>query len=241
MLTTSANGSSGRTLREAAISRGPAASLAVLAALGIAGGDLAAQQIDAGRLALREGGQRVAIESYRVWEAGANLNSVAAIEPSGNRGGDFQVGISLDARFRGQEYRLRGPDGRALDGVWAVDRVRIHTVTEEGERWRELPSRGPSTVLEEGVAHHYLLLIHVLRESGGRATAVVPLRGVTVTTELVGQQDSQVTLDDLSIAATRYDLRVDGAERRVWIDADGRLLRVLDPASGREAIRLPER
>lgn len=220
--------------------RRPASAVAALG-LAVCGTGASAQQVDAGRLAIRDGGQRIGIESFRVWEAGANLNSVASVEPSGNRGGDFQVGFSLDGQYRGTEFRLRGPDGRALDGVWSVDRIRIHTTATEGERWRELPSRGASTVLEEGVAHHYLVLVHVLRETGGRVTAVIPLRSAIVDAELVGSQDSQVTLDGLSIAATRYDLRVDGQERRVWIDADGRLLRVLDPASGREALRLPER
>jgi hypothetical protein len=199
------------------------------------------QQIDAGRLALRDGGQRVGVESFRVWEAGANLNSVARIEPSGNRGGEFQVGVRLDGQFRPVTYELLGPGGRKIEGVWEIDRVRIHTVTSEGERWREFASRGPSTVLEAGVAHHYLVLVHVLRETGGRVTVIVPLLGESSTAELVGEQPGEVEVDDRPIAATRYDIRVDGQVRQVWIDAEGRLLRVLDTATGREAVRLPPR
>ncbi|MFV1986289.1 MAG: hypothetical protein ACC682_03365 [Gemmatimonadota bacterium] len=199
------------------------------------------QQIDAGRLALRDGGQRVGVESFRVWEAGANLNSVANVEPSAGRGGEFQVGLELDGQFRPVRYRLLGPDGRVVEGIWSVDRVQVHTVTSEGERWREIASRGPSTVLEVGVAHHYLVLAHLLRETGGRATVVVPLLGESFAAELVGEQPSEVEVDRRPIAATRYDIEVDGQLRQVWVDAEGRLLRVLDTVTGREAVRLPPR
>lgn len=202
---------------------------------------LGAQQMDAGRLALREGGQRVAVESFRVWRAGPNLNSVANIEPSGNREGEFQVGLGLDGQHRPLRYELRGPGSRIVEGTWTVDRVRLHLLTAEGERWKELPFRGPGTVLEVGVAHHYLVLITVLQERGGRATAVIPSEGASVTAQLVGERADQVRIGDRTIVATRYDVRVGDEERRVWIDAEGRLLRVLDPASGREAIRLPPR
>jgi len=219
-----------------------AAALGVAAALGAWFPSPASpQQIDAGRLALRDGGQRVGVESFRVWEAGANLNAVANIEPTGIRGGEFQVGLELDGQFRPVRYRLLGPDGRVIEGIWSVDRVQIHTVTNEGERWREIASRGPSTVLEVGIAHHHLVLVHLLRETGGRATVVVPLLGKSFAAELVGEQPAEVEVDGRPIAATRYDIEVDGRLRQVWTDAEGRLLRVLDTATGWEAVRLPPR
>ena len=216
------------------------ASIALVATLALATG-VAAQQVDAGRMAVMEGGQRIAIESFRVWEAGPSLMSVANVEPSGNRGGEFQVGIGLDARRRGEQYAMRGPETSSIEGVWSVDRVRLHVVSADGERWRELPSRGACTVLEDGVAHHYLVLVLVLQETGGPVDVVIPTRAQTARAELVGSEPSQVQIEERPVAATRYDVRVGGSVRQVWIDNDGRLLRVLDPSSGREAVRLPPR
>ena len=201
----------------------------------------AAQEIDAGRLELHQDGRRVAIESFRVWEAGANLNAAGTLEPVGNTGGEFQVGVALDGQLRPVRYELRGPGARVITGAWAVDRVRLHTVTDEGERWRELASRGAGSVLEVGVAHHHLVLVRVLEGGGGRATVVVPLRGEAVDAQLVGKRADEVTVDGRGIAATRYDLRVGSSQRSVWVDAEGRLLRVIDSSSGLEAIRLAPR
>jgi len=199
---------------------------------------IAAQQIDAGQLAITEAGQRVGVESFRVWQAGANLNAMANVEPSGNRDG-FQVGVELDGRHRPVRYQLRGPANRNIEGTWSVDRVRIHMVTAEGERWKEVPSRGPSAVLETGVAHHYLVLLQTLRETGGTVTVVVPSEGTSAQASLAGEQADEVTVDGRTIAATRYDLRIGSGTAQVWVDAEGRLLRVLDPVARREAIRLP--
>lgn len=201
----------------------------------------AAQQLDAGQLAIMRGGQRVAVESYRVWRAGPNLNAAANVEPSGNRGGEFQVGLELDGQFRPVRYQRRGSDGPSIEGTWAVDRVRVHMVTAEGERWKEVASRGPGSVLEEGVAHHYLVLLHVLRETGARVTILLPTLGETAQASLAGEGADEVTVDGRSIAATRFDIQVGGQSRSLWLDAEGRLLRVVDPSSGMEAIRLPTR
>ncbi|MDX1392872.1 MAG: hypothetical protein R3195_00715 [Gemmatimonadota bacterium] len=211
---------------------------AALTAAAVVPTGTAAQEIDAGRLEVHQDGRRVAIESFRVWEAGANLNAGGSIEPVGNSGGEFQVGVALDAQLRPVRYELRGPGARVITGAWSVDRVRLHTITDEGERWRELASRGAGSVLEVGVAHHHLVLVRVLEGGGGRATVVVPLRGEAVDAQLVGQRSDEVTIDGRGIAATRYDLRIGGSQSSVWVDAEGRLLRVVDGSSGLEAIRL---
>jgi hypothetical protein len=235
----------GSTDRRAADRRAPRTAAGLLAALAVVTGGspsiAAGQQLDAGQLAIMRGGQRVGVESFRVWRAGPNLNAAANIEPSGNRGGEFQVGLELDGQLRPVRYQRRGSDGPALDGTWALDRVRIHMVTPEGERWKEVPSRGPGSVLDEGVAHHYLVLLHVLRETGGPVTILVPTLGESARATLSGEGADEVTVDARSIAATRYDIQIGGQARSVWLDAEGRLLRVRDPGSGLEAIRLPNR
>ncbi len=198
----------------------------------------AAQQVDAGQLELRAQGQRVGVENFRVWRAGSTLNAVASIERAD--GGTFQVGLQLGADFRPIRYELDDGERRQVEAIWAGDRVRLHTISPEGERWRELPARGVGTAVEEGVAHHHLLLVQLLRRAPERAIPVViPSRARIVSAQLVGERSDEVLVGDRAVAATRYEIRIGDAERRVWLDAEDRLLRVADPSGGREALRLP--
>lgn len=202
-------------------------------------GPAAAQtdDIDAGRLELREGGQRVGVENFRVWRSGSTLNAIATVESGGR---EAQVGLRIGVDHRPIRFERIADGRRTVEADWGGDRVRIHTLSEDGERWKELPSRGPGSVLEPGVGHHYLVLVHVLRESGGgRAGVIVPSRGESADARMGGESADQVTIGGRAVAATRYELRIGGSTVNVWVDAEGRLLRVHDPSTGREAIRLP--
>ena len=64
----------------------------------------------------------------------------------------------------GSWYCTNGALWALVSGERFADRVRFHSVTAEGERWKEYPARGVSAILETGVAHHYLVLLRVLRD-----------------------------------------------------------------------------
>jgi len=201
-----------------------------------------AQELDAGRLELREGGQRIGLESFRVWRAGSTLNAVATVEPPAGRPGKFQVGLQINAEHRPIRYE-RSVDGRReVEAVWSADRVRLHMLSDEGERWKELASRGPASVLGEGVAHHLLVLVLVLRETqAGRAGVIMPTAGEGGSAQLVGETPESVTIEGRSVAATRYEVQIGSTVHHVWLDAENRLLRVQNVTEGWEAIRLPSR
>lgn len=219
---------------------------ALAAAAGLALASLAtgvqAQELDAGRLELRQGGQRIGVESFRVWRAGSTLNAVANVEPPAGRPGKFQVGLQLNADRRPIRYERSVEGRREVEAVWSADRVRLHMISDEGERWRELPSRGPASVLGEGVAHHLLVLVLVLREEeSGRAGVIMPTAGEGADARLGGETAEGVTIEGRSVAATRYDVRIGSTVYHVWLDAEDRLLRVRNETEGWEAIRLPAR
>lgn len=201
-----------------------------------------AQELDSGRLELREGGQRIGVESFRVWRAGSTLNAVATVQPPAGRPGQFQVGLQLNADHRPIRYERSVEGRRAVEAVWSADRVRLHMITDEGERWRELPSRGPGSVLGEGVAHHLLVLVLVLREEeSGHVGVIRPTDGEGGNASLGGETSEGVTIEGRSVAATRYEVRIGSTIYHVWLDAGDRLLRVRNVTDGWEAIRLPAR
>ncbi len=209
--------------------------------LALLAGGARAQEVDSGRLELRRGGQRIGIENFRVWRAGSTLNAIATVEPPGGRPGEFQVGLQINADHRPIRYERSVGGRREVEAVWSADRVRLHMVSDEGERWKELASRGAGTVLGEGVAHHYLVLVLLLQETGGRVGVVMPAAGEAASAQLGGERSDGVTIDGRSVAATRFEVRVGSDVYDVWLDAEGRLLRVSEPSSGWEALRLPAR
>ena len=198
---------------------------------------LAAQELDAGHLYLREAGRRVGTERFRVWRTGSTVNAFASVERVQRPA--WQVRLQMDLDLLPVKYEVREGVSAVVSGERFPDRVRFHFATPEGERWKEYPVQDAAAILEPGIAHHYLVLVRALREApDGRMKAILPLDGRTVTARLTGRTEERVSLGDESVDATLYEVDVEGARHRVWLDADDRLLRVVDD-TGREALRAP--
>ncbi|WP_420448660.1 hypothetical protein [Candidatus Palauibacter sp.] len=198
---------------------------------------MSAQELDAGHLYLQEAGRRVGTERFRVWQTGSTVNAFASVEMLQRTA--WQVRLQMDPELLPVKYEIREGVSALVSGERFPDRVRFHFATPEGERWKEYPVQDAAAILEPGVAHHYLVLVHALREApGGRLKAILPLDGRIVTVRLTEETQERVSLGEQSVDGTRYDVDIEGARHRVWLDADDRLLRVLD-AGGREAVRAP--
>lgn len=198
---------------------------------------LGAQELDAGHLYLREAGRRVGTERFRIWQTGSTVNAFASVERVQRAA--WQVRLQMDLDLLPVKYEVREGVSAVVSGERFPDRVRFHFATPEGERWKEYPVQDAGAILEPGIAHHYLVLVRALREApDGRIRTILPLDGRTVTVRLAERTEASVSLGDESVDATLYEVDVEGARHRVWLDADDRLLRVVDDA-GREALRAP--
>ncbi|WP_419949367.1 hypothetical protein [Candidatus Palauibacter sp.] len=196
------------------------------------------QELDAGQLHLTLDGRRVGTERFRVWRTGSTVNAVARIEIVQRAA--WEVGLQTDAAFLPTQYEVHEGRATLVSGQRFADRVRFHFTSPEGERWKEYPLQDAGAILEPGVAHHYLLLVRALRDTAeGRLALLLPLVGRSVTARLAGRTEDTVAIGEGSVAATRYDVEIEGVLHRVWLDADDRLLRVVDPVTKREAVRAP--
>ncbi len=206
----------------------------------IAGPDLAAgQELDAGQLQWRADGRRIAVERYRVWRAGSTVNAVATIEPV--QGEERKIGLQMDPDLVPVKFQLQEGRASSITGERFADRVRFHTVSEEGERWREFPATGVRAIIEPGVAHHYLVLLRILENNANGVAVVIPSLGESAQARVSGESADRVEVGEGSVAATRYDIEIGDMRRSAWLDSEGKLLRVLDPVTGRDAVRLPAR
>lgn len=198
---------------------------------------LSAQELDAGHLYLREEGRRVGTERFRIWQTGSTVNAVASVEMLQRTA--WQVRLQMDPDLLPVKYEIREGISALVSGERFPDRVRFHFATAQGERWKEYPVQDATAILEPGVAHHYLVLVRALREApNGHLEVVLPLDARTVTARLTLQVAERVSVGGESVDGTRYEVNIEGALHQVWLDADDRLVRVLD-AAGREAVRAP--
>jgi len=198
---------------------------------------LNAQELDSGHLYLRDAGRRVGTERFRVWQTGSTVNAFATVEMVQRAA--WQVRLQMDLNLLPVKYEIREGVSAVVSGERFPDRIRFHFATPEGERWKQYPVQDAAAIVERGIAHHYLILVRALREApDGRLKAILPLDGRTVTVRLAARTEERVSLDEESVDATRYDVDMEGARHQVWLDAEDRLLRVLD-ADGREALRAP--
>jgi hypothetical protein len=83
-------------------------------------------------------------------------------------------------------------------------------------------------VVDEGIAHHYYFLGR--RAGDGRVPIVIPQDSRQVVAEVVRGGQEAVSVGGRSMQGSRMTVRADGTERIVWLDGEGRVLRVEVPS-----------
>ena len=137
--------------------------------------------------------------------------------------GAGQAGAPLSDRL---EVRAGGEVVERVTGQASAGRLRIDAQSAGGRAAREFAVGDRTIVLEDGVFHHYFLLARRAGD-GGSVTAVVPRRNVQVTLRVTPGGSERVSVGGRELAATRLVVAESGGpERTVWVDGDGRVLRV---------------
>ena len=127
-------------------------------------------------------------------------------------------------------YRLEVRDGgdvvERVSGQVSPGRLRIEAQSAGGRAAREFALGERSLVLEDGVFHHYYFLARQAG-SGGSVRAVVPRRSGQVTLRVTPAGTERVAVGGREVSATRLDVAESGGPARtVWVDGEGRVLRV---------------
>jgi hypothetical protein len=109
------------------------------------------------------------------------------------------------------------------------------TRTPSGEQEREFRASPGTVVLEEDVAHQYWFIAPL--PVGADVTVLVPRAGSQHRIAVRASREEAVELMGASVPARHVTLEIDGDVHEVWYDADGRVLKVVVPASGFAAER----
>lgn len=134
------------------------------------------------------------------------------------------------------EVRAGANASEVLKGVIRRGRFSATMQTPRGENLREYVVSEGALVLDEDVFHQYYFLARGGRT--GSVPVVVPHRNVQVVMRMEDRGPASVTVGGQSLPARAYVLaEPGGADREIWVDAQGRVLKVAIPSRGIVALR----
>ena len=224
---------------------------AALAALGlITPGSATAQQggqLDGGTFEHSVGGSFAGTETFAVRRRGEDVVAVGRVTREGGPESlrALEVGLRLDSSGRPTRYELQTREGPGLHVVVnrTGSRLRVTTAADEGERFTEFLADDRLVLLEREIAHHYYDLARRLRESGDPRSldleVLIPSESRTGPLRVRALSRDTLTVEDVPVSSTRYELSVGGQGTLLWIATeDGRIMRVAIPERGWEATRV---
>ena len=109
--------------------------------------------------------------------------------------------------------------------------------TTAGEQEREFRAREGAVLLEENVAHQYYFAVSLADEPGEGVPVVDPRGSDQPRLEVVSASAEALRVGAQTVEARHIRMTLSGVERSVWVDRDGRVLRVEVPSTGYRAER----
>jgi hypothetical protein len=202
-------------------------------------------RIDEGTFRLLVGGREVGVETFTIRQNGVGADAViiaqgrVALQADG--GSEVIANVQLaGAALRPVAYdlELRGEGARRIRGSVSGSRASARTTSSSGETMREYLVTEGAVVVDDGVAHHNHFL--AMRAAAGATTTPIlnprESRQLQATLRLAGEEDTSA--GGSTVRARRLEVQPAGGDARtVWIDAEGRVLRVEIPARGYVAVR----
>jgi hypothetical protein len=198
--------------------------------------------LDEGSFTLMRGGDRIGREDFSIRStpaAGGSAIVAHAVVSMGTR----RIEPSLNADSSGgvlnyqSEVRDGGRTVVTYSGKLARDHFAARSSRPEGESSREFRLPAGTVAVEDEVVHQ---LWFITRRGPGAAVHVLaPLRSAieTVRVSLVGNEHLTIDNRDLEARHLRLVTEGSGATKDVWVDAGGRLLKVVIPATRFAAVR----
>lgn len=193
--------------------------------------------IDEGTFRLSVRGTPVGTETFSIQRSGTGESAAVVARGRVTLDSGDQVRAALqvagpDLRPSAYMIEVTGPDAESYRGQAAGNRFRATIRTPAGEMMREYLASEGAVVIDEGVAHQYYFLADRIR---GDATIalIIPRQSRQVSARVTDAGTEAVEIDGRQVQARRINVQPTGeADRSVWVDSQGRVLRVSIPDQG---------
>ena len=194
--------------------------------------------LDEGSFRLSVGGKEVGTEVFSIRQngsgEGAVIIAVGRIVLAGDKGpqqlnSELQVaGGTL--RPAAYEVRVQGAGSEQIKGRVVGGRFSAQIISPAGEMMREYLAGEGAVVIDEGVAHQYYFLARRLTGRSGRVPVIIPRLNRQIVAQVSDGGPEKIAIAGRSFEAHKYT--VSGANtpsRDVWVDSEGRVLRLEIP------------
>lgn len=203
------------------------------------GAPLRAQNVvlDEGTFRLTREGAEIGTETFAIRRIGQGAeayviaNAVIELDlPSGHEQVKPLLKAGSDLGVSEYQIEVSGREPRAIAVTLSGRRYVARTRTPSAEQEREFRA-SPGTVLIEGdVAHQYWFLSQL--PEGTDVTVLVPRAGRQERVVVRASTPETIQIAGTSVSARHTTLELGSAVHEVWFDADGRVLKVVVPATG---------
>lgn len=210
------------------------------------GAPLRAQSVvlDEGTFRLQRGGREIGTETFTIRRVGqgadAHVIANAVIEldlPSGHEQIKPLMRVEPDQSVSQYQVAVSGQAPTQIAVELNGRRFVARTRTPSGEQEREFRASAGAVLLEQDVAHQYWFLSQL--PEGTDVTVLVPRSGSQDRVVVRASRPEALELGGATVQARHAIFEIDGGVHEVWYDPDGRVLKVLVPATGFGAERLP--
>lgn len=221
---------------------------AAMAAVTISATGLAAQTttLDEGSFRISIGGKEVGTETFSIRQngtgEGAVIIAVGRVVLDADQGpqelsSELQVG-GRSLRPAAYEVRVQGSDAERITGRVVGGRFSAQIISPAGESMREYLAGDGAVLADDGVAHHYYFLARRLQGSSARIPMIIPRQSRQVIAQVKVTGTEEISVGGTTIETRRISITPGASQERiVWVDPEGRVVRMEIPASGFVAVR----
>jgi hypothetical protein len=198
------------------------------------------KMIDQGSFAITVKGDRAGREDFTIVSSPASdgeaVLATATITLQNRR---VEPKLNADASGFPSSYQVSvsgSGGGERYMGTIQRGRMSVRSQTARGASAKEYIVTQGAVILDDDVFHQYYFVIQ--NASRGSVPVVVPRRNAQITVRVSSSGTESVSIGGRDVPATKYIVsEPSGAQREVWADAKGKILRVYVPATETVAVR----
>jgi hypothetical protein len=197
--------------------------------------------LDEGSFTITVNGERVGREDFRIRTTpGSNGPEVVATASVSYANRRILPQMRGDSTGAPSQYVVQVKEGPGVDesvtGIVGRGRVSASVKNARGESANEFVVSQGALVIDDDVFHQYYFITR--RKAVGPVSVIVPRRNTQVTMRVADAGADKLTIGGTTVEARHYTIAdPGGADREVWADASGRLLKVAIPSRGVVALR----